>query len=301
MFPLSPLSPLFLVSCSTVVDVASRSGMDMSVYCQALLELSELPTKPAAPALPDAPLPGPAFPRHRGDCQLELLARELDSAAEECVRAPAMEQRQTFLIRFKNTHMRFNVKCICFLLSYYSYAQKQFGSNVAAAFYILNLKGGFRLAGQSDWVRPNAKGKFSLDFINFSDLSIEEVDASGTVINYMGLNNLVSQQKLRCLSLRGCPEVDDWFLSRLHIFKDSLEELDLSGCSRVSVGGLSALHHLRKLRKLDLSSLPRVQNPGLVRILLEEVLPHCHIMGVEYQEGLQSSGAETDIKATSGL
>ncbi|XP_023667989.2 distal membrane-arm assembly complex protein 2 [Paramormyrops kingsleyae] len=184
---------------------------------------------------------------------------------------------------------------------YYSYAQKQFGSNVAAAFYILNLKGGFRLAGQSDWVRPNAKGKFSLDFINFSDLSIEEVDASGTVINYMGLNNLVSQQKLRCLSLRGCPEVDDWFLSRLHIFKDSLEELDLSGCSRVSVGGLSALHHLRKLRKLDLSSLPRVQNPGLVRILLEEVLPHCHIMGVEYQEGLQSSGAETDIKATSGL
>lgn len=57
----------------------------------------------------------------------------------------------------------------------------------------------------------------------------------------------------------------------------------------------------RKLRKLGLSSLPRVQNPGLVRILLEEVLPHCHITGVEYQEGLQPSGAETDIKGTSDL
>lgn len=149
--PLSPLCPLFLVSCSLVVDVASRSGMDMFDYCQALLELSELPPNPAAPALPDPPLPGPAFPRRRGDSQLELLARELDSAAEECVRTPSMEQQEIFLIPFKNTHththMRFNVRCICFLLSYYSYAQKQFGSNVAAAFYLLNLKGGFRWGG----------------------------------------------------------------------------------------------------------------------------------------------------------
>ncbi|KPP65573.1 hypothetical protein Z043_115998, partial [Scleropages formosus] len=183
--------------------------------------------------------------------------------------------------------------------TFYSYTQEQYGNNVAAAFYILSLKGGFRFSGQSEWFRPNEKGKFSWDFVNFQEHPIEEVDVSGTVINCTGLDNLVSQKNLRTLSLRGCREVDDWFLSRLHIFQESLEELNLSGCPRISVGGLCALHHLRKLRKLDLSSLPRVQNPGLVRILLEEVLPHCHITGVEYDEGLQAFQEEKDSEALS--
>ncbi|KAL4647407.1 ATP synthase subunit s-like protein [Arapaima gigas] len=183
--------------------------------------------------------------------------------------------------------------------TYYGYTQKQYGDNIAAAFYILSLKGGFRFEGQSEWFRPNKKGKFSWDFINFQDLSIEEVDVSGTVINYNGLDNLVSQKNLRTLSVQGCPVVDDWFLSRLHIFQDSLEELNLSGCPCVSVGGLASLHHLRKLRRLDLSSLPRVQNPGLVRIMLEEVLPHCHITGVEYHEGLQAGHVDGNSEATS--
>uniref|UniRef100_A0A8C9T238 Distal membrane-arm assembly complex protein 2 n=1 Tax=Scleropages formosus TaxID=113540 RepID=A0A8C9T238_SCLFO len=156
-----------------------------------------------------------------------------------------------------------------------------------------------RFSGQSEWFRPNEKGKFSWDFVNFQEHPIEEVDVSGTVINCTGLDNLGTAKNLRTLSLRGCREVDDWFLSRLHIFQESLEELNLSGCPRISVGGLCALHHLRKLRKLDLSSLPRVQNPGLVRILLEEVLPHCHITGVEYDEGLQAFQEEKDSEQPS--
>ncbi|KAJ8280260.1 hypothetical protein GJAV_G00052410 [Gymnothorax javanicus] len=180
---------------------------------------------------------------------------------------------------------------------YYGYTQRHYGSNVAAAYYILSMKGGLRFAGQSEWFRTDRRGKFSWDFLSFKEVQIEEVDMSGTQINYAGLDNLVSQQNLRSLCLRGCPEVDDWFLSRLHTFQDSLEELDLSHCPQVTVGGLASLHNLRRLRRLDLSSLPRLQSPGLVRILLEEVLPHCDITGVEYSEGLAGTPTLTATDA----
>lgn len=53
------------------------------------------------------------------------------------------------------------------------------------------------------------------------------------------------QRSLRTLSLRGCPEVDDWFLARLHVLQDSLEELDISHCPRITTGGLAALRNLK--------------------------------------------------------
>uniref|UniRef100_A0A3P8YVB8 Uncharacterized protein n=1 Tax=Esox lucius TaxID=8010 RepID=A0A3P8YVB8_ESOLU len=128
---------------------------------------------------------------------------------------------------------------------FYGYTQENFGDNVAAAFYILSLRGGFRFAGQSEWFRSNKRGKFSWDFINQRDATIEEVDASNTLINYTGLENLVKQKSLRTLSLCGCVEVDDWFLSRLHVFQDTLEELDISHCPQITVGGLASLRNLR--------------------------------------------------------
>lgn len=93
---------------------------------------------------------------------------------------------------------------------------------------------------------------------------------SHTLINYTGLSNLGNrlqltyssvfahikhrdffvlisegQRSLRRLSLQGCPEVDDWFLARLHIFQDTLEELDISHCPHITIGGLPALRNLK--------------------------------------------------------
>lgn len=59
------------------------------------------------------------------------------------------------------------------------------------------------------------------------------------------VSSSVGQQSLRTLSLRGCPEVDDWFLARLHVFQDSLEELDISYCPCITTGGLAALRNLK--------------------------------------------------------
>ncbi|KAK7172243.1 hypothetical protein R3I93_004528 [Phoxinus phoxinus] len=196
---------------------------------------------------------------------------------------------RTLLVRSKNT--------------FFGLAQQNFGDNVAAAYYILTLRGSFRFAGQSEWFRPDSSGKFSYDFMSTPDTQIEEVDLSGTIINHDGLDNLVKQNKLQSLSLRGCPEVDDWFLARLHVFGESLVELDVSHCPCVTVGGLAALQNLRKLQRLDISGLSRLQSPGLVRILLEEMLPHCRVTGAEYEQGLiqpdTREPTEEDHEATS--
>uniref|UniRef100_I3KIJ3 Distal membrane arm assembly component 2 n=1 Tax=Oreochromis niloticus TaxID=8128 RepID=I3KIJ3_ORENI len=99
--------------------------------------------------------------------------------------------------------------------------------------------------GQSEWFRTNQRGKFSWDFLNHKNTPIEEADMSYTIINYTGLENLERQRSLRTLKLKGCPEVDDWFLARLHMFQDSLEELDISHCPRITTGGLAALRNLK--------------------------------------------------------
>ncbi|XP_069763552.1 distal membrane-arm assembly complex protein 2 isoform X2 [Narcine bancroftii] len=128
--------------------------------------------------------------------------------------------------------------------AFYGYTQKMYGIDIAAAFYILSQKGAVCFAGKDEWIRPNKRGKFSWDFLNFREVPVEAVDASGTSINYNGLENLLCLKELRYLSLNNCPHIDDWCLSRLHVFADSLVELSLAGCPRVTERGLASLHHL---------------------------------------------------------
>lgn len=173
---------------------------------------------------------------------------------------------------------------------YYGYTQRFYGPDVACAYYILSLGGGFRYVGQSEWFRRNHRGKLPWDFLNHKDTPLEEIDMSHTVVNYKGLFNLEKQQHLRVLKLQGCPEVDDWFLSKLHVFQDSLEELDISQCPRITTGGLAALRNLKGLKHLNVSSLPRISSPGLVIILLEEMLPQCQIRADGYD--LRQAGGE---------
>ncbi|XP_053545071.1 distal membrane-arm assembly complex protein 2 [Bombina bombina] len=168
----------------------------------------------------------------------------------------------------------------------YTYTQNLYGHYVAAAFYTLSQRGSVRFQGQESWYRPNSRGRFSWDFLQHKDVPLECVDLSGSRIAYQGLDNIVSLKELQELNLRACPHLDDWALSRLQVFKDSLEVLSLAGCPQVTERGLATLHHLQKLKHLDVSNLPSVSNKGLVRILLEEVLPGCEIVGMDYTDGL---------------
>uniref|UniRef100_A0AC11C2K7 Distal membrane arm assembly component 2 n=1 Tax=Ovis aries TaxID=9940 RepID=A0AC11C2K7_SHEEP len=138
-----------------------------------------------------------------------------------------------------------------------------------------------------EWMRANEQGLSSLEFRKLQEVPVEAVDASGCAINYQGLDNLLALKELQSLSLQRCPHVDDWCLGRLYHLADSLQELSLAGCPRISERGLACLHHLQNLRRLDISDLPAVSNPGLTQILVEEMLPHCEVLGADWAQGLK--------------
>ncbi|XP_043390463.1 distal membrane-arm assembly complex protein 2 isoform X2 [Chelonia mydas] len=153
-----------------------------------------------------------------------------------------------------------------------------------------NLRRKNAFQGQETWFCADRRGKYSSDFLQLRDVPVVAIDLSGSVLNYNGLDNLVKLTALRSLDLSRCPHVDDWTLSRLHVFKDSLEELSLAGCPQVTERGLACLHQLEHLRRLDLSHLPSVPTPGLIRILVEEMLPQCEVVGLAPDSGAQTSG-----------
>ncbi|KAM9112971.1 distal membrane-arm assembly complex protein 2 isoform 1-T1 [Pangshura tecta] len=178
--------------------------------------------------------------------------------------------------------------------AYYRYTKDLYGDNAAAAFFVLTHSGRVRFQGQETWFCVDERGKFSFDFLQLRDVPVEAIDLTGSVLNYDGLDNLEKLTALKSLDLSRCPHVDDWTLGRLHVFKDSLEELSLAGCPQVTERGLACLHQLEHLRRLDLSHLPSVPVPGLVRILVEEMLPQCEVLGPGPGDGLAPvSGTQT--------
>nr|XP_033812520.1 distal membrane-arm assembly complex protein 2 isoform X1 [Geotrypetes seraphini] len=186
--------------------------------------------------------------------------------------------------------------------AFFGYTKEHYGHYTAAAYFVLSQKGGVRFQGQETWFRADKRGKVKWDFLNFKDVPVEAVDASGLPLNFIGLDNLVILKELKILNLSGCPYLDDWCLSRLHVFKDSLEELSLAGCPQVTERGLATLHHLENLKRLDVSHLPSVVNKELIAILLEEMLPHCTITGLEDRSGLTvDSQLETRTEGLSAV
>nr|XP_060639544.1 distal membrane-arm assembly complex protein 2 [Anolis sagrei ordinatus] len=164
-------------------------------------------------------------------------------------------------------------------------ACERHGFEVGAAVFVLNQKGRIRAWGQNNWYQNSiTKWKNDVDFQNYEDIRLEAIDISGSIISYNGLDNLVNLKALKYLDLSRCPNIDDWSLCRLTALGDTLEELSLAGCPRITERGLACLHHLQNLKHLDVSDLPSVQHKGLVRILLEEMLPQCDIVGMGYGE-----------------
>uniref|UniRef100_K7F571 Distal membrane-arm assembly complex protein 2 n=1 Tax=Pelodiscus sinensis TaxID=13735 RepID=K7F571_PELSI len=160
----------------------------------------------------------------------------------------------------------------------------------SAKLHFKNLRRKNAFQGQERWFRAERHGTFNSDFLQFRDVPVEAIDLAGSVVNYHGLDNLVKLTALKSLDLSRCPNVDEWALSRLHVFAETLEELSLAGCPQVTERGLACLQQLENLRRLDLSHLPAVPCQGLLRILVEEMLPGCEVVGLD--SGAQTSQEE---------
>ncbi|XP_029335816.1 distal membrane-arm assembly complex protein 2 isoform X2 [Mus caroli] len=179
--------------------------------------------------------------------------------------------------------------------------QEKYGPYITGAVFILKQGGAVKFQDKEEWIRPNNRSHFLAELQKFQKVPVEAVDASGCAINYQGLSNLLPLKELRSLSLRRCPNLDDWCLSRLYLLAGSLQELSLAGCPRISERGLACLHHLQNLRRLDISDLPAVSHPGLTQILVEEMLPHCEVLGADWAQNLKLEPDKQPLDTSSPL
>ncbi|XP_070619764.1 distal membrane-arm assembly complex protein 2 isoform X1 [Erythrolamprus reginae] len=165
---------------------------------------------------------------------------------------------------------------------------QQYGSEITAAMSVIKLQGAIRFQDQTDWYRADPKEEETFDYVSYCGKSLEAIDLSDTFISYIGMKNFANLKGLKHLDLSRCRFIDDWCLEQLHPFGPTLETLSLAGCSLVSEKGLRCLHHLENLQRLDVSNLPSVSHPLLIRILLEEMLPQCYLVGMDGQENADS-------------
>lgn len=94
---------------------------------------------------------------------------------------------------------------------------------------------------------------------------------------------LENMEKLKWLSLEGCPRIDDWCLDRVAgEYSDTLEYLDIRNCPLVTDKGIASLSKLKKLKTLLLGGHPEAKNLELVCLMLEETLPNLSIRGILY-------------------
>lgn len=183
-----------------------------------------------------------------------------------------MEQRRLENIRQVN----------CFFDTDYS----KLGADLHAATYTVKLGGRFRLQGSSRWIGLDEKTTKMNDILpqeRSNDFKIEGLDLSRTVIQTNGISNFENCFNLKSLVLRDCYFVDDWFMQHIsQIFSNSLEDLDLTGCLKISDRGLEQLSHLSKLKNLKVKNVTGAKNIDYIAILLEDHIPGLIIEGTDH-------------------
>ncbi|KAH7716797.1 Protein Y53G8AR.8, partial [Aphelenchoides avenae] len=163
------------------------------------------------------------------------------------------------------------------------------GADLAAAHFLVHRDAAVKFVGEDSWYKRDEKGRYSLPGRKIPGLHIEAIDASGTELMFEGFDNLYDLEHLRMLRLAGCPYINDWALSRVGgMFGNTLEMLDLSGCTRISAKGLYALRHLKKLQYLRLEGLDNIKDVSKTALLLEDAIPGLKVVGLDYDSALKN-------------
>ncbi|XP_070577901.1 distal membrane-arm assembly complex protein 2-like [Ptychodera flava] len=147
------------------------------------------------------------------------------------------------------------------------------GTELAAAHWLIYHNNAAIQFTNGDWYMKNRKGQYYLPREKVKGEYIVAIDATASLITYDGLDNIICLKHLKFLSLKESPHIDDFCLAKLYHFADTLTHLNISGCPQISERGLATLHHLRNLERLNMKNLPKVENPELAALMLEDVLP----------------------------
>ncbi|GFR25394.1 distal membrane-arm assembly complex protein 2 [Trichonephila clavata] len=167
---------------------------------------------------------------------------------------------------------------------YISTRHRILGPDLATAHFIIARGGKVKFKGHEEWVTFEHLLKEKIPSSYVPGFYVEELDASNLPLCYEGFENMCNLFELKKLILQNCPLVDDWCLNRSHLFGSTLEYLDISGCKNVSERGICTLHVLKNLKTLVIHDTPNIQHKELVSLLLQEILPNCEVIGVNYDD-----------------
>lgn len=134
---------------------------------------------------------------------------------------------------------------------------KALGSDLAAAHFVVYRGGAVRFQGQDNFIRwADKKEEYCINLPETYDPKyfIEAIDISGLAIYYQGLENLKNLYKLKWLSLRNNPCLDNWCLDYIGYAIPNLEYLDISDCPLITANGIASLHKLTQLKELVVNS-----------------------------------------------
>ncbi|XP_071797075.1 distal membrane-arm assembly complex protein 2-like [Asterias amurensis] len=155
--------------------------------------------------------------------------------------------------------------------------EEKYPPDVAAFLWLIDLNGKVRFTN-GKWYSSESKGLLKPPPIDeIKRLSIDAIDAKETLVDYRGMLKITRLKELKFLSLEGCPYIDDSCLARLVHIQDSLTHLNISKCPQITEHGFPSLTRLRNLKRINMSSLPRVPHSKVVASMLEDVLPNLKV------------------------
>lgn len=169
------------------------------------------------------------------------------------------------------------------------------GPDLSAAYFLIARGCRVMFKGKNHWFPSDSKGKFPEDLPTayVSGWYIEKIDASDSLLIYEGLQNIRNLIYLKSLDLSYCPLIDEWCMDRITgEFGESLEVLNLSGCTNIDWNGLECLWRFRKLKTLILRDMDHVRDIKLICLMLLDIFPDLDIQGVDYIDAKLLEGTE---------
>lgn len=133
---------------------------------------------------------------------------------------------------------------------------KALGSDLAVAHFVVFRGGAVRFRGHNEFIRwTNKREEYSANLPKSYDPKyfVEAIDVSNIRIYYQGLENFKNLYKIKWLSLKNNPVLDNWCLDYIAHTIPYLEYLDISGCTQVTGAGIAGLQKLTQLKELVVS------------------------------------------------
>ncbi|XP_011505280.1 PREDICTED: ATP synthase subunit s, mitochondrial [Ceratosolen solmsi marchali] len=110
-----------------------------------------------------------------------------------------------------------------------------------------------------------------------SHLQLQSVDATDSAIHHVGFLYFSGCKHIEQIKLIQCPYVENEALSLLSCIKDSLKDIEVMKCKRITDEGLLHLKNLIYLENLKLGDMPSIKNKSNVLTELSAALPNCKI------------------------